>query len=1847
MLKFRLRQNPQFQCKKFHPTSERKNPCAFRHNAVPRERGIVPRTASALAFACAAAAITISSDGQAESLAAKISPVPQQIAAAPQQIALVPGFAPGQIGLAPVPQQIGFVPGFAPRQARDPANLSAADYRSAGFCQALGGLLENDNRICSEIDINDTFCIIGRDGEDNSALPCLGLFRHVNRCNFTYNRPALDPFHCAAACDAEAEETAVGRKCLAPVETESAVVIALTEDNFQGDVYAINTELPPGFQPIVLGSGYLRADPDGMVRMNRPLDRVLEEMIQVSAATLDISLRLEPVRRIDYELNAPAGRAFAPVNLAGGALASATFSEGASGNFAVSPEGTLSIPGGDLVSAGEARVDFQVHGDGVLGTIAGRAFVRGAEAVPSGLNFDGTDLTMHGQTFDIANADAADPQNTLQGVYWGRRRGLHFVLVKTGDIPPPPGDFAEPLNLFGGEIGGGLYARNAAGDLYYRPFRAGPAASPRGRSSGWTMADYAALCGGRGAGWRAPAVGEAAGLVYGGDGDGLALTYRTTDIGVLLDIEGHGLNQLGSPRAQAAWESVGHNVNIPGLIPTRRPGDADANTHQFSWIWENQISVAALAGDDWAALPFGAAVAAANGAPAGHLPEHPSSWPAGQMWAVGLAAAGEEGIFGAFTPESGFGMAARRRVTVPQQGRSESHYLQGLLPDGATGYAACVLPADAASYQPPPELAVLEMDYAGKAVKCPLSASPSRECGDAFDPATGRVDHALADISQIRLPGVVARDAVIATLTVRARRFGRRSDGAAALEPAEGEARRARLSARVSGGSGLETAATLVSISADDAMAVYEISLVGGGPLSQEPDDYLARILVRASPRVGEPASALFEISVRGARAPSRPPCGSGQVVLGRVVLHPDGTREDRRICVDDHPNRAGPNTVASVYVSNDEANNVRVCKALDGTVVRKRGVAYCEGNFGLLGGPRAANANEFCIFKAVTGDDEADKDSCVFAFDSALRCNTDPFNRPGRNVGESNRTNTCNPDCASGEVAVGGACHSEVEPEAPFVRVAAHPIQQSVSLPPPPPDLVSFVPVRWDLFSYYFGFGEEPACPDPHVAGKAHGSGVDYGFACVMANAVDVQCLHFTRDPPTGAFVVATPLGDRVFNPAGDDTYNGPTQGENVKLCTAAFPPCVTDGRVDGRDPYTANCSKADFDAAVAATSLEEVFRPTLEGPAENSNFIFRQLEIGTGYSGPILTVTSLAAGTALQVREIGSDAEIGLVGGGVVALSSPLPHPILKGTAKDGKRGHAPAEDFEYIHREGSEAAVTLGIRVGGGSEVTVALVARPLALPPTQIIYQKVDAVEGITGGTVMIVVGGYGSTPPEGSDAPGLLARLATDFPEGAGVWRDGGASDSVRILPDGRMVLADATVRYDEAVREVGILNTPAKREVRLTVDVLVLEDGETPLRKAILAGDPAAVRALAGAGAGLEGPDGDYPLHLALKARPVSEEIVVLVAEAALEVVQEFDRFGLLPIELAILANLSADALRLLEPTSGLEAPFVSGDYPLHLALRNGAGSAAAEFLLAESPESLMRTGANGDYPLHAALKARPINLEGVRWALNQNTLALGLRNRARLLPLQVAAAAVRPSDAEYAQATVRLAALGRPRDGTLSFNPNLVEAASILLDAGADADARVTHPHTNGADNALGLAFRLGLYGQLRDSHKCGDDAGFVNEDLLRMVKLLRDAGASPNYLDRPPLDYSGATQNHRWSVLHVAAEYFNKGMVEVALEYLRDGPGRRDVTILNSGRGDQTNGATDGVTPLDILDSFDNDTDGNAWEGSACAAALPGRGAKLRALGQALVDMGAVCRHRVSVNEPGATICRLTAGP
>ena len=773
--------------------------------------------------------------------------------------------------------------------------------------------------------------------------------------------------------------------------------------------------------------------------------------------------------------------------------------------------------------------------------------------------------------------------------------------------------------------------------------------------------------------------------------------------------------------------------------------------------------------------------------------------------------------------------------------------------------------------------------------------------------------------------------------------------------------------------------------------------------------------------------------------------------LLGRIVRLPDGTLEDRRVCV--IPALTAGNPPAdngSLYSATSEAHNVRICRALDGKVVRRGGKIYCKGKFarGPLGAPNnAPNSYQYCVF-STTG-----LDNCKHAFDAARRCNPQgkPVNFPasgGEGSASSNNVCSTNPCEASTPRAVAGACHAEIRSsDAQPVQVTIHPIQASVNLPPPR-----------KLFSF--------------------------------------------------------------------------------------------ESTVD-----------------------------SVAGPAENSNFIFRQLEIGTGYTGAILTMTSLVAGANLQVREIGSDAEIGLAsqslpgGGRVVGLVSALAHPILAGTAPrqaDGAQSlhdYTPSEDAEYVHRPGSEAVITLGVRVGGGSEVTVALEARPLALLPVRILGQSVAAVSEITGGTVMISLGGYGSATPEGPDSPGLLARLETDFPEGRGVWRDGGLSAGLRILSDGG-ILADATLEYDEAVREVGILETATKRGVRLTVEVLIQPaDGETRLRAAIRAGDEALVREFAGA-AGVKGPDENYPLHLALKTEPVNATIVNFLAEA--------------------------------------------------------------------SPDVLRRPDGEGDFPLHLALRARPVNLEAVRRLLDQYAGAgagaahFGRRNADNMAPLHLAAALVRPTDAEYGQATVRLAAMGLPSDGTLSFNPGLVAAASILLDRGADVNETLSHPGQDrhlGVDNALGLAFRLGVYGPLHINTKCNDDDGWVNEDLLLMVKLLRDHGANPNLLHRPSLFLKRELARAKigrfcmWR-LSISTRGCFRWLIRIFAG--RAGSGGHHDFERRERDAHLTDNATMGDTALDILDWH--------FDGSNCAPNLSGRAGKIRGLAEALDALGADCRRRMA---------------
>ena len=86
-------------------------------------------------------------------------------------------------------------------------NDGVCEYKAA-TCEMLGGVVE-DERVCSGIDINDTFCIV----DSASAFPCLGLFYHVWLCNDRFNRPALDPWHCGKTCSEGLR--ARGAKCAA------------------------------------------------------------------------------------------------------------------------------------------------------------------------------------------------------------------------------------------------------------------------------------------------------------------------------------------------------------------------------------------------------------------------------------------------------------------------------------------------------------------------------------------------------------------------------------------------------------------------------------------------------------------------------------------------------------------------------------------------------------------------------------------------------------------------------------------------------------------------------------------------------------------------------------------------------------------------------------------------------------------------------------------------------------------------------------------------------------------------------------------------------------------------------------------------------------------------------------------------------------------------------------------------------------------------------------------------------------------------------------------------------------------------------------------------------------------------------------------------------------------------------------------------------------------------------------------------------------------------------------------------------------------------------------------------
>ena len=88
---------------------------------------------------------------------------------------------------------------------RDPLVSESASLRK--ICEdVFGGDVDSVNPVCSGIDKNGTFCLMGA----AEAFPCEGLFKHVRTCNLL-RRPAVNPFFCGAVC--EAGETPRGKDC--------------------------------------------------------------------------------------------------------------------------------------------------------------------------------------------------------------------------------------------------------------------------------------------------------------------------------------------------------------------------------------------------------------------------------------------------------------------------------------------------------------------------------------------------------------------------------------------------------------------------------------------------------------------------------------------------------------------------------------------------------------------------------------------------------------------------------------------------------------------------------------------------------------------------------------------------------------------------------------------------------------------------------------------------------------------------------------------------------------------------------------------------------------------------------------------------------------------------------------------------------------------------------------------------------------------------------------------------------------------------------------------------------------------------------------------------------------------------------------------------------------------------------------------------------------------------------------------------------------------------------------------------------------------------------------------------
>ena len=148
---------------------------------------------------------------------------------------------------------------FKPSGAVIPEDADKAALRE--LCEgAFRGKAEdagNGQLVCSQVDANDTFCILGSD----DAFPCEGLFRHVRDCNFSgrpdkQGRRALNPFWCGSYCELG---YAAGDECVFTSKqfqkelgatAESLRATVAVAEGHRGAVYTVNfartvTNAPP------------------------------------------------------------------------------------------------------------------------------------------------------------------------------------------------------------------------------------------------------------------------------------------------------------------------------------------------------------------------------------------------------------------------------------------------------------------------------------------------------------------------------------------------------------------------------------------------------------------------------------------------------------------------------------------------------------------------------------------------------------------------------------------------------------------------------------------------------------------------------------------------------------------------------------------------------------------------------------------------------------------------------------------------------------------------------------------------------------------------------------------------------------------------------------------------------------------------------------------------------------------------------------------------------------------------------------------------------------------------------------------------------------------------------------------------------------------------------------------------------------------------------------------------------------------------------------------------------------------------------------------------------------------